>query len=749
MKRLFALALCVILVLSLAACGEPAEVPELLHPTETANALYVVKASEFETIQATGGYVMPEVEHMTLDYEVDVRKSYVELGDHVVKGQPILELNPDLEDDIKRLEIAITREQTEYDYDLQQFNKQIKDMRNMANAMGSSYDGRMMKLQIQEMQLTFDKQHRDLAARIAEEREELEEMKKQLSASTISAPCSGTIVYTGVGKEGDRIQKNMPFLSIAKDNTKLLACPFIAETDYERYTKVTAKIGDRTYDVEYIPYSEEELYSLDKSGKSYDSLFTADLPDDVSVGDYVEFEFRKTKDTPVLMVPTAALSRSGTQYSVTLLKDGSMVPAEVSVGEANLNYTEILEGLEEGDVVYYGKDLARYGKTYETQKAEYTKLTEQLTVVGAQRVALVSDPFLNEMPGEITQFFVEGYTNISVKKGDPIYEVKVKVARADQEQAKLDLKKYRDDYEEQKEKIEEKIEELTKEMKKLKSTSLEYALKELDLSDLREQLEDLNKTAEEEMEKLSVRADHFESWNDQLVKVYADQDGVISSISKYKVGDQVSENQYMFDIYDLNSYCICIESPAETSRARYGQHVTYSTTIDGVEHTYPATIASAPNVRPNPVTDKNRIYISLDDPEKYAELGPTGLMYYDEFCLSDCLLLPVSMIYHDEKEAEAPTNPQQQGPANWGGGGNWGGDWGNWGVEPVPEVTEVESFTFESDEHEAAKGKAYIWVYDENGCAVKRYVCVMRYSERNDYYWIIDGLKPGDTVLKH
>ena len=243
MKKILALALACVLIISLTACGEKKEVPELLHPIETANAVYVVKKTDLAMRPTTGGYVMPECMDMKFDFSTTVHDIKVELGSHVNEGDLLFELNSGLEDEIKRLELSIEREQTEYDYDLEQFNKQIKDMKKMISAMGSSYEGRLMRIQMQEIQLQFDKNHAGLAKQIDENRKELEKKKQQLADSSVYAPCSGTVVYMSVANDGDRITEDRTYLTIAKDNTRILACPYISETDMRSYSRVTAQVG--------------------------------------------------------------------------------------------------------------------------------------------------------------------------------------------------------------------------------------------------------------------------------------------------------------------------------------------------------------------------------------------------------------------------------------------------------------------------------------------------------------------------
>lgn len=743
-KKLLALALACVLVISLTACGEKKDVPELLHPIETANAVYVVTRTNLEMRQTTGGYVMPECVDMKFDFESTVHDVKVEMGSHVNKGDLLFELNSGLEDEIKRLELSIEREQTEYDYDLEQFNKQIKDMKKMISAMGSTYEGRMMRLQMQEIQLQFDWNHSGLAKKIDENRKDLEKKKQQLSDSSVYAPCSGTVVYCSIANDGDYIHEDTTYLTIAKDDSYVLACPYISETDMRSYSRVTAQIGGVEYDAKYRAYTEEELYHLEACGNAFDSYFTAELPETVSVGDYVLFSFWQSTAQPVITVPTTAVVKNGTTYEVTVIQDGRLVTREVSVGGSSLNDTEITEGLEEGEVVYIGKDLARYGVEYETRKAESVEIVEKVFCSGARRYAQKSEPYLNKVPGTIEEFLTDTTYNILVKKGDPIFVVKASINRSAQEQAKQDLRKYEADFALDKEKREEQIEELEKKMKKMSKKDLEYSLAELDLKDMKTALAEAIETYEEKREELEERVRNYEEWDGKSVTVCAESDGVISSISRFKVGDNLNEGDYLFDVYDIDSYCISLD-PNDSYTLRYGQKVTLETTTDGETLEFGATIISAPNVRPLDIsnTEHNKIYLALDNPDDYSKVGETGIIGFTEYNLSNCMLIDDVLIGHDEKEEDEDskkTNTQQQQNPGYGFG---------FGYEQQPTTTtkDLESNIFDSEEHEKQKGKAYVWVYDAEGRAVKRYVRIMRHSD--DKYWIVDGLKYGDTIVLH
>ncbi|MBP5462304.1 MAG: hypothetical protein J6Y20_09290 [Lachnospiraceae bacterium] len=746
MKRILAILLTAVLLLSLSGCGKPEpETPELLHPIETANAVCIVSKQYLTSVQCTGGYVVPECVNLSFSYDTSAYQVAVVLGDHVTKGQLLMEFNPELEDTIKRMEIALEREKTEYDYDVEQFNKQIKELKNTAKLLGSSYESKMIKLQIQEMQLNFDRSHAEQAKLIEKDVEELEKKKQELQESKLYSPCDGVVVYQSVYEDGDPIRKDATFLSIAKDDTKQLACSFISRADYDEFTDVKAYIGEKSYDVKYIPYTDEELYKLERTGNEYDTYFTADLDDSVAIGDYVQFVFSKKSKEPVYTVPTAAIVKNGKLDTVMLVRDGFMESREVTVGDSGLNDTEIVSGLSEGDVVYIAKDLARFGAKYETLKPERVVYTEHIGCSGAQKVAREVEPFENIVPGEITEIHIKGIINIVVKEGDPIFTVKANVGRADLEQAKVDLRKYTDTYEEQRELFLDQIEELEKKMKKMKSSSLEYAIAEMDLSDLKEKLQNLDDEANEEITKLNERIQNFTEWDGQEVVIRAKKDCVLSDVSRYRVGTALNEGEILFNTYDLDSYSFQLTSIKQGYRLRYGQKVTVNSMVDGQEHNFDAHVISAPNVRPADASDKAVVYVVLDNPDQYAEAGATGILYYDEYGVIDSLVIDKKLVYHDEKKE---TETRQTGNQQQGGwqGGNFG-DWGGWGQPQQEEYKEAESFKFDSEAYEINKGKPYVWVYDAQGCVVKRYICVMRNIDET--CWVVDGLREDDTILVH
>ena len=59
-----------------------------------------------------------------------------------------------------------------------------------------------------------------------------------------------------------------------------------------------------------------------------------------------------TDATDVLLVPNAAISKAGNRAFVTLiLEDGSEEQRSITTGVSSWQYTEVVSGLEEGDII--------------------------------------------------------------------------------------------------------------------------------------------------------------------------------------------------------------------------------------------------------------------------------------------------------------------------------------------------------------------------------------------------------------
>ena len=105
--------------------------------------------------------------------------------------------------------------------------------------------------------------------------------------------------------------------------------------------------------VESGELTQEEAEAMMEDGPVYDSaLGTATGNVDLREGLSVSVTLLVAQKSDVLLVPNAAISKAGNKAFVTVIgEDGSEDQRAVTTGVSNWQYTEILDGLEEGEVI--------------------------------------------------------------------------------------------------------------------------------------------------------------------------------------------------------------------------------------------------------------------------------------------------------------------------------------------------------------------------------------------------------------
>ncbi len=718
-RRTLALLFVACMLVSSIGCDKQVVAPELLQPIESMSALHTVTKMNMESVQIVSGSVVPEVYHMVYDYATTVEKLHVSEGDVVVAGDVLYEQNLEADRQARELEIQIEIKETQHTLDVDNFDDtiaQLKKTMYMFSNMKDYYNSNLMKYQIEELQLNFDRSNAAKLEEIAADKERLEELKEQAAASKVVAPCDGTISYIGISDESNVVDEGKTVLSIVKEGGFSLVSPYIEEEDYAKYSSVKAQIGADMYDVTYVPYTMEELADMNATGGAMHSYYTVEgLKDTVKAGDYVAFYMTTALEEPVLAVPLNAVSKVGKSYYVTVVDGAMQVQREVTIGTSNLNYREIKTGLTEGEVVFAGKDLATYGVEYKTTTIQNGSLSSQVKISGAERYAMSKEPFYNPVPGEITEVFVAAFSEVYVTAGQEIYTVQPSIDKADWEQTKIDLANFEKDYEKEVERQEEAIEEYEKNLKKIKN-KLEKSLAEIELERMKESYDTYVEDGKERIAELTERVDNYEIWSEGPVTVYAESDGVISSFASFSKGTELTEDQYMFDFYDPTSFCIRLDK--ENTGLRYGMEITFTSTLAGENISFPGRVVSSKDVYPTDATNRNEVIILLDE-DHYMDGNNVGVVSYYDYNLENVSLLDPTIVYHDTGATEEEEEEEEESP-----------------IKPlVPQAGFVP------------EGKPYVWVYDANGCAIKRYITVARYDAAG--YWVGSELSADDKIIIH
>ena len=132
-------------------------------------------------------------------------------------------------------------------------------------------------------------------------------------------------------------------------------------------------------------------------------------------------------------------------------------------------------------------------------------------------------------------------------------------------------------------------------------------------------------------------------------------------------------------------------------------------------------VVSAYDVRPEEVADADTFIVKLDDADP-RDTKANGHVYYQYCKAQDILTIPMELISRERKDGndEEEEEEDKDNPAI-------GGD--------LLSDAEVQ------------RGVPYVWVYDENGQVVKRYITIV--LENKNRAWVCDGISPDDRIVVH
>lgn len=234
------------------------------------------------------------------------------------------------------------------------YAKQVSDAKDSYNAAVNAVD---QQLETYQSQIDSAKTNADQTTSELQ----LADLKKSLGKYVITAPIDGTVTDLGI-KAGEILGQSTtsPTIGTISDFSSVKVSVRIGEYDIqgcEVGSPVTVTIDaldDRAYDgtITYI-----SRVATVENGVSYfesEVEFTPD--DDVRSGMSCEVKLVTADEKDALSLSSKAIQTAddGTTYVQVYGDDGrTMVRKNVTIGISDGTYTQILDGLSEGDKVYY------------------------------------------------------------------------------------------------------------------------------------------------------------------------------------------------------------------------------------------------------------------------------------------------------------------------------------------------------------------------------------------------------------
>lgn len=361
MKKL----ICLLVLAAVLLCGCAREegavqAPELMEPIgvkiDTATAEY----AELTTREVYEGSIVPQSEEMSFLIDGHIGSIDAHIGQWVEEGDKLMSLNQEyILDQIENLEeeIAYMKQNGVYDDALAELNIDRIELDIAQLEKGSDAQALALRRLDLEQAEQDRRQAQDLRqASLDELAVQLTMLQDEVAKGTLYAPFSGHVVYNDGIRVGTYVQAEKGIVYVVNPyELKLLVPEYISDRVLAN-SVYHALVEDMRLELEFLPMDENEMMARIFAEQALDTSFTfkgdQEELDRLTAGMYAALWLETTQDEMVLQIPSAAVySDMGARYVYVITEDGRE-RRDVKVGGTNGVMTEILSGLEEGEVVY-------------------------------------------------------------------------------------------------------------------------------------------------------------------------------------------------------------------------------------------------------------------------------------------------------------------------------------------------------------------------------------------------------------
>ena len=350
-----------LLLLSGCAINASDKVPELIEPVGMDPDTATVSRGEIFNVITLEGLVLPQVHDLCFNAGGIIDEVLVTIGSTVKEGDVIARLDANIYE--KTLES--TENTLAYNLEVWELSEKMAsakidiakiELQQLSNDGASASAIGLKEIEITELEnkLKADKALWELTR--IELEGSIEQLREQVAGSVLTAPCDGTIVYT-TAIEGGYAMANSSLFRLAEDENLYISADYVTADQVDKALEIYGTVAGKEVGVKYEAMDRVEYLSRNDSGKDMNSTFVVSDAGDVEVesGMSAVIFLVTERDNNALIVPTCTVRQDVNGYFVYLVdKAGTQIRQTIKRGIYNDAYVQILEGLEEGDVVYAG-----------------------------------------------------------------------------------------------------------------------------------------------------------------------------------------------------------------------------------------------------------------------------------------------------------------------------------------------------------------------------------------------------------
>lgn len=623
-KKLAVLGICVSFVAG--GCGKMTEssIPELEEPVALNEAYRPVEYGTIGSIQVLMATAVPRDYCNYYSANVNISQIYVEPGDTVNAGDVLAVCDVDeAKKQLQECQAALVHENETYEISAQISDTQIRLWGSQAagqdNNEPDQSDGTAddtheadadtnideyvavtgefsteqlekgdrteesysTKIETEQENQRYDKQLHEY--RVQKINEQMALYQQIVDDGTLKAAHSGLVTYTKklTGGRSAAAYENIVIVSDTDDLVLDIKDTAINEYKYSDYDKKYVIVDGEKYDVTESQYTSEVLV-LSKINNRYPDVCVESREKlFLTAGQMYPVYFEKTKVDQALVVGKDSIYKDGdTRYVYVKNDEGGREKRIITTGESDENYTQVTEGLKEGELVYYNStdqvptkyskytvtrsdfDIANYGVRY--SRSDAGTITETC-----------------DYEGQIVSVNVK--QDDTVEKGMLLYVVDTGEGKAAITEAKNAIDSENEsyaqkiaDYDKQVRDLSEggsSAEENNRQDEKPDTAYDEQQLKlNLQLLNLQKKLACADHTYQ--LSRLQSAYDSISAGNDGKgnISVYAKNDGKVSKVS-VKAGDNVEEGSDILQITGNSTDVLLVQVKDSNSYKVYKDNI--------------------------------------------------------------------------------------------------------------------------------------------------------------------------------
>ncbi len=217
------------------------------------------------------------------------------------------------------------------------------------------YGVELADIAVRQAENNYSQQQTDLYVELGNMQAEVKKLKESYDDLTLTAPFTGRLVELYYG-ENDWVSAYDTVMILADETQMLLQGPAYNNGYIVNALKIDAYIDQQSYAIEYQAYDADDYLKRKLSGEELPTMFVLSESETkpLSYGQTGMVRIYQAISKDTLLIPIACLMEDSIGHYVYVDVDGQKEKTYVSVGITTTISAEILDGLEEGGLVYVG-----------------------------------------------------------------------------------------------------------------------------------------------------------------------------------------------------------------------------------------------------------------------------------------------------------------------------------------------------------------------------------------------------------